>query len=103
MKRQRMLETVYAASDDVVPRKIERDLIIITVTSGANDIQSELFTLNATGQEIWRRLDGSKSLKDVVTELSAQFNAPAGQIEKDVIYLVEKLHKRRILVEVSGT
>jgi len=37
----------------------------------------------------------------VVEELSAEFETPAGEIEKDVIGFVEELLKRRMLVEAS--
>jgi len=59
------------------------------------------FTLNETGRAIWERLDGKKSLKDVVADLSQEFDAKKGEIEMDVIGLVEELVKRKMVVEVK--
>ena len=95
------LESIYAPSEDVVAREIEGELIIVPLVAGIGDMEDELFTLNETGRAIWDRLDGQKSLKDVVEELYAEFEAPAGEIERDVMGFVEELLKRRMLVEIS--
>jgi len=96
------MDGVYAPSEDIVAREIEGELIIVPLVAGIGDMEDELFTLNDTGKAIWRRLDGEKSLKKAIDELSHEFEAPVGEIDKDVIGLVEELLKRRILVEVSN-
>lgn len=92
------LDGRYKPSEDVVARAIEGELIIVPLVTGIGDLEDELFTLNETGKAIWDRLDGKKTLRDVLTELLAEFEAPAGEIEQDLIGLVEELVKRRILV-----
>ena len=91
----------YVPSDDVVAREIEGELIIVPLVSGIGNIEDELFTLNDTGRAIWERLDGKKSLKELARELSAEYEAPEGEIERDLIGLVQELIKRKMLVEVS--
>jgi len=103
MATQLRLTAVCAPSDDVVAREIEGEIIIVPLASGIGDADDELFTLNETGKAIWQLLDGKRTLQDVSRELSAEFEFPAGEIERDVLGLVEELLKRRILVEVSGT
>ena len=95
------LDGRYKPSEDVVARTIEGELIIVPLVSGIGDLEDELFTLNETGKAIWDRLDGKKTLRDVLTELLVEFGAPAGEIEQDLIGLVEELVKRRILVAVA--
>lgn len=92
---------VLIASDKVVAREIEGELIIIPLVSGVGDVEDELFTLNDTGKEIWKRLDGKKTLLNIVDELCLEFEAPREEIEKDVIGLTEELIKRQMLVTVS--
>jgi hypothetical protein len=99
VKAKADLNKIYAPSEDVVAREIEGELIIVPLVSGIGDIEDELFTLNETGRTIWDKLDGKRSLKKVIKELSEEFEAPAGEIEKDVAGLVEELLKRRMLVE----
>jgi len=96
-----MLDAVYAPSEDIVARSIEGELIIVPLVSGIGDLEDELYSLNETGKAIWDRLDGKKTLKDVADELSAEFEAPAGEIEKDLIGLLEELVRRKILVAVG--
>jgi len=95
------LDAVYAPSEDIVARSIEGELIIVPLVAGIGDFEDELYSLNETGKAVWDRLDGKKSLKEVLAELSAEFDAPAGEIERDLIGLVEELLRRRILVAVG--
>jgi hypothetical protein len=95
------LDSVYAPSENIVARKIEGELIIVPLVAGIGDLEDELFSLNETGKAIWDRLDGKKRLKDVLGELSAEFDAPTGEIEKDLIGLVDELSRRKLLVEVA--
>ena len=92
---------VFAPSPDIVARLIEEELIIIPLTSGIGDLEDELFTLNEAGKAIWAYLDGKHTLDDVVAHLKEEFDAPDGEIKKDVWGLVEELSKRKIVIEVS--
>ncbi len=103
MKINVNLDSAYAPSDDVVAREIEGEIIIVPLVAGIGDMEDELFTLNETGKAIWNRLDGKSSLKVMVEKLSVKYEAPAGDIEKDVIGLVEELLKRGMIVEIPET
>ncbi|MFC1979903.1 PqqD family protein [Chloroflexota bacterium] len=96
------LDAIYAPSQDVVCRELKRELIIVPLVSGIGDMEDELFTLNESGRAIWGRLDGKRSLKDVIEELSAEFEVPTAQLQRDLIELVEELLRRRMVIEVSG-
>jgi hypothetical protein len=96
------MESVYVPSDDVVAREIEGELIIVPLVAGIGDLEDELFTLNETGRAIWDLLDGHKKLGEIVAELVADYDAPAGEIERDVLGLVEELVRRSMLVEATA-
>ena len=81
-------DTVYAVSDDVVAREIEGEIIIVPLVAGIGDLEDELFTLNETGKAIWDKLDGRRSLNEVIAELAAEYQAEPGEIETDVLGLV---------------
>jgi hypothetical protein len=93
------LNKVYAPSEDVVVREIEGEIVIVPLASGIGDMEDELFTLNETGCDIWKRVDGSKSLAAVVRELAEEYDAPAGLVEGDVVGLLEELLVRKMIVE----
>lgn len=95
------LSRVYGPSDDVVVREIEGEIVIVPLTSGIGDLEDELFTLNETARDIWARVDGSRPLAAVVHELAAEYEAPEGLIQDDVVGLLQELFDRRMIVEKS--
>ncbi len=92
---------VYAVSEDVVAREIEGEIIIVPLVAGIGDLEDELFTLNETGKAIWDKLDGRRSLNDVIRDLAAEYRGEAGEVEGDVLGLVQELVRRRMLVAVQ--
>lgn len=101
MKTKVCLDIVCAPSEGVVAREIEGELIIVPLVTGIGNVDDELFTLNDTGKAIWKKLNGKRNLREVVKELSPEFEMPTGRIERDVVGFVEELLKRKMLVEVS--
>ncbi len=95
------LDSAYAVSEDVVAREIEGEVIIVPLTAGIGDMEDELYTLNETGKAVWAKLDGRKVLREVVEDLTAQFEGPLEDISEDVTGFVTELVKRKILVEIS--
>ena len=92
------LDSVYQPSRDIVAREIEGELIIVPLTSGFGDMEDELYTFNDTGRALWKLLDGERDLAAVVAALAEAFEAPAGEIEADVVGLVTELSNRKLLV-----
>jgi len=96
------LDAVYLPSEDIVAREIEGEIIIVPLVSGIGDMEDELYTLNETARAIWERLDGKGRLRDVVREISSEFDAPYDEIEKDVVGFLEEMVKRKMVVQSGG-
>jgi hypothetical protein len=94
--------TIYAISDDVVAREIEGEIIIVPLVAGIGDLEDELFTLNETGQAIWKLLDGHRSLQEVTRELAERYIAEPEKIQTDVLGLVGELLRRGMVIEVPS-
>jgi hypothetical protein len=92
------LDQTYVPSEDIVARDIEGELIIVPLVAGIGDMEDELFSLNDTGKDIWRRLDGKTTLAGIATALAAEYSAQPAEIESDVIGLVGELVRRKMLV-----
>lgn len=92
------LQTICAPSEDVVAREIEGELIIVPLASGIGEADDELYTINPTGQAIWQKLDGARTLAQVADELANEFDAPRADIERDVLGLVGELARRKMVV-----
>lgn len=94
------LESICKPSEDIVSREIEGELIIVPITSGIGDMEDELYTFNETGRAIWDRLDGKTSLRDIAKALTEEYDAPPGDIGRDVQGIAAELVRRRIVVAV---
>jgi len=84
---------IYVRSEDVVAREIEDEFLLVPIASGIGDMEDALYTLNETGREIWERLNGEKTLEDLVTELCREYEADADEIRQDVCGLVSELER----------
>jgi hypothetical protein len=93
------LRAVYVPSEEIVAREIEGELIIIPLVAGIGDAEDELFSLNQTGRAIWKLLDGTRTLSQIVSLLGTEYGAQGDTIEKDVMGLMLELLKRRIVIE----
>jgi len=101
MERKIDLNSVYLPSEDVVARDIHGEFVIIPITSGIGDSDEEIFSLNKSGKAIWDKLDGKRSLKEVMDALGLEFTASKKQIGRDVLGLAQELLKRKILVRLD--
>lgn len=101
MATRNLLHAVLAPSQGIVVREIEGEIILVPLASGIGDLEDEIYTLNETGKAIWNLLDGKRTLQEVFDALSARFDAPEEEIERDLIGLAEELLKRRIIVAVQ--
>ncbi len=91
------LETICVPSDEIVAREIEGQVIIVPLAAGIADTEEELYTLNESGQAIWRQLDGRRTLQEVAAALAADYDTPAADIECDVLGLATELTRRGLL------
>ena len=97
METSGILNSVCEPSENVVAREIEGEIIIVPLVAGMGDTDDELFTLNETGKAIWQKLDGVRSLKQLIDELSIEFEAAEGEIETDVLGIINELSKRKMV------
>jgi hypothetical protein len=102
MASEANLKIVCIPSENIVARLIEDEVIIVPLVAGIGDADDELYTLNPTGQAIWQKLNGQRTLGEVVTLLEVEFEAPRPEIEADVLGFSAEMLRRGILVEKSS-
>jgi hypothetical protein len=90
---------IYVPSEEIVAREIVGEIVIVPLAAGIGDMDDELYTLNETGQVVWKLLDGTRTLQEVAEEVSREFEGE--EIAGDVRGFVAELVRRRILVELS--
>lgn len=95
------LQRVWAKSADIVEREIGGEILIIPLVSGVGDLEDELFSVNETGREIWARIDGERTVAQIVQELQEQFADEEELIRTDVLGFLNELIGRSFVVEVE--
>jgi coenzyme PQQ biosynthesis protein PqqD len=90
------MDTVIRKSENVIFRKIEDEYILVPIVSSAADVES-IFNLNKTGATVWERIDGIKSIKDIIKEMKAEYENGNNQIENDVISFVREMMEAKLI------
>lgn len=93
------MASIYTASDKIVARMIEDELLIVPIEEGIADFDDALYSLNNTGQAIWKLLEQKKSVTAICMDLAQEYDQTVEAIEKDVIDLLNKLLNMGIIVE----
>ncbi|MFH0790099.1 MAG: PqqD family protein [Candidatus Omnitrophota bacterium] len=94
------LNTIYKPSEDVVARDVQGEFIIIPITSGIADSDEEIFSLNESGRAVWEKLDGKRTLEEIVDILALEFDGSVEEIKKDCLGISEELLKRKMITEL---
>lgn len=91
-----LLNQVYKRSNKVVARRIEDEYILVPIEEGVGDTDA-IYTLNEVGAEIWERLDGKKSLKEIERELLKEYKVGREELEKDIRGFIKALERIRVV------
>jgi len=90
------LDQTFAASEDVVSREVNGEMVLLDLASG------EYFGLAEVGCRIWDLLSiEARSLADLCDVVEAEYEAPRDLIEADVLALATDLEARDLIVSVG--
>lgn len=92
------LNSICGLSENIVAREIEDEFIIIPLVSGIGNAEDDIFSLNETGKALCKRLDGKKTLFDIVDEFCEEYEGERKEMESDVLDLVSEMVKRGMLI-----
>ena len=59
--------------------------------------RNRCYGLGITGSEIWRTLSKPIRVSDVIGQLTAQYEAPSGKIEEDVLRTLAELYEEGLI------
>jgi len=96
------LDSCFKPSNDVVVREVMGKILIVPLTSGIGDLESDIFTLNESARSIWDRLVKGETVRAVIESLSAEYDNESGEIDRDVTGLLKELVQRRILEKITN-
>lgn len=76
-------EQLFTRSRSVVSRVVAGETLIVPVRGKVGDLAS-IYSFNGTGSLIWRLLDTSKSLADLIDAVEREYEVDPEQAQKDV-------------------
>ncbi len=88
----------YKKSKDMLVRRIDESVFIIPVSDSSED--QPLYQLGEVEEAIYNKIDGQKSVADIVNELTAEFIGERSVIEKDVVDFMSDLLKENIIQKI---
>lgn len=90
------LESILTRSPSIVSRKTDDEYVLVPVTDNIADMDS-VFTLNETGSFIWEKIDGTRTLGDILRELVAEYDIDPETAERDIVSFVNDMGKYLII------
>jgi len=90
-------DRVPKRNENVVFRKVAGEYILVPLVASAADVES-IFNLNETAAAIWDKVDGKRSIKDIVAEIQAEYDVESDQLERDVISLLNEMTEAKLIL-----
>jgi hypothetical protein len=90
------LKSILSRSDTVVTRKTGNEYVLVPITNNIADMNS-VYTLNETGAFIWEQIDGKRSVAEIITELTKEYEIDQQNAESDVFAFIDNMSKYLII------
>jgi hypothetical protein len=95
------LKKIYAISRALVIREVGEELLIIPTVLKEDTSQPVIFTISKTGRAVLDKIDGKKTLDNIIEELALSFSGSRHEIEQDVFRFINELKKRDIISNID--
>ena len=86
------LDQRWQRDENFVYRKIESETILVPIRDNVGDM-SCIYNLNKVGAFVWERLDGNRTLSEVIDLIIEEFDVTAQEVESDVHEFVGELQE----------
>jgi hypothetical protein len=90
------LKSVISQSSSIVTRKTGNEYVLVPITNNIADMNS-VYTLNETGAFIWEKIDGKRSIEEIIDLLTAEYDIDFESAEKDVVSFIGNMTKYLII------
>ena len=94
-------DRIFAKNTNFVQREVAGECILVPIRQQLSEV-NRLYILNETGAALWRRIDGTRSIRAILTELSNEYDVTSEQLEKDLTTLIEDLLSIRAIEDASA-
>lgn len=88
--------------EEVVEREVAGEMFLVPIRGRLADLQ-ELFVLNEVGKWLWARLDGTRTVAELVAGVAADFEVDESRASEDTAVFLEDLLEAGLVREVDST
>ncbi len=85
------LNSYPAPAEHARSRQLEQEAVVVLPDKG------EVKVLNEVGARIWALADGSRTVRDIVAALCAEFEAPPVLVEADTLKFLAELQQKGLI------
>ena len=90
------LNSIVSHSASIVTRKTGNEYILVPITNNIADMNS-VYTLNETGAFIWDQIDGKRSVGEIISALTDEYEIDSANAKEDVFTFIENMSKYLII------
>jgi hypothetical protein len=90
------LKTIVSHSASIVTRKTGNEYVLVPITNNIADMNS-VYTLNETGAFIWDQMDGEKTLEEIISALTVEYDIDSANAETDIFSFIDNMSKYLII------
>ena len=90
------LNSIVSHSVSIVTRKTGNEYILVPITNNIADMNS-VYTLNETGAFIWDQIDGKRSVGEIISALTDEYEIDSANAEEDVFTFIDNMSKYLII------
>jgi hypothetical protein len=90
------LNSILSHSPSVVTRKTGNEYVLVPVANNIADMNS-VYTLNETGAFIWEKIDGKRTVSEIITAVTAEYEIDNETASADVFEFVGNMNKYLII------
>lgn len=85
------LNSYPAPAEHVRGRCLEQEAVVVLPERG------EVKVLNEVGAQIWQLADGTRSVREIVAALCAEFEVPLAVVEADTLKFLAELQQKGLI------
>lgn len=84
--------SIPSHSPSVVTKKIRDEYLLVPLAANIADMDS-LFRLNETGAFIWEAIDGKRTVSEIISMVTMEFEADPSEAERDTMEFLNAIEK----------
>ena len=86
------LESILSHSPSIVTRKTGNEYVLVPITNNIADMNS-VYTLNESGAFIWELIDGKKTVEELITAMTEEYDIDRESAKTDIFSFIDDMNK----------